>query len=156
MSTEKPAKMKLWLRIVLAGSLALNLAVAGLAVGAMIRFKDEARPRPGPNFGAMMFRELDRDTRRSLRQKAGGDHGSFHDRQRAESKAVLTLLRADPFDPDALAGFFAAQAVTGHDFRTLVQSAWVNKVKTMSAEERAAYADELQDRLRKPKGPPQR
>jgi uncharacterized membrane protein len=153
MSTEKPAKMKLWLRIVLAGSLAFNLAVAGLAVGAMIRFRDEARPRPGPNFGAMMFRELDHGTRRSLREKAGGDHGNFHDRQRAEGETLLTLLRADPFEPEALSSFIETQAATGHDFKTLVQNAWVNKVMTMSAEDRVSYADELQDRMSRPPRP---
>jgi len=156
MSTEKPAKMKLWLRIVLAGSLALNLAVAGLAVGAAIRFRDEPRLRSGPSFGAMMFRELDHGTRRSLRQKAGGHHGNFHDRQRAESEAVLSLLRADPFDPEALVHFIEEQAATGFDFKTAVRNAWLNKVKTMSAEERAAYADKLQDRMSKPPRPPRK
>lgn len=155
MSTEKPAnpaKMKLWLRIVLAGSLGLNLAVAGLAVGAAVRFRDGPQMRPGPMFGVMLFRELDRDARRSLRQKAGGEHGSFHDRLRAEGEAILTLLRADPFEPDALAQFIEAQAATGHQFQTVVQRAWVAKVETMTAGERASYADELQGRMRRKSG----
>ena len=154
MSTDKPTKMKLWLRIVLAGSLGLNLAVAGLAVGSMIRFRDEAKPRPGPTFGVMLFRELDRGERRSLRQQAGGDHRSFHDRRRAEGEAVLTLLRADPFEADALSGLLDVQAKTGHDFQNSVQQAWVKKVETMSVEERADYADELQERMHRPPGPP--
>ncbi|PCJ10566.1 MAG: hypothetical protein COB16_00725 [Rhodobacteraceae bacterium] len=152
MSTQKPAKMKLWLRIVLAGSLGLNLAVAGLAIGAVIRFRDEARLRPAPSFGALLFRELDKDTRRALRQKAGGDHGSFHDRRRAEGDVVLTLLRADPFEPDALSSFFQGQASSGHDFRMSVQQAWVTRVVAMSEAERASYADELQQRMHHPHG----
>jgi len=156
MSTDKPAKMKMWLRIVLAGSLGLNLAVAGLAVGAMIRFRDEARPRPGPTFGVMLFRELDSETRRSLRQTAGGDHGNFHDRKRAESEAVLTVLRADPFEADALSHLIKTQATAGHDFQSSVQRAWVNKVDAMTAAERASYADELQGRMRNRPRPPHR
>ena len=156
MSTEKPAKMKLWLRIVLAGSLGLNLAVAGLAVGSMIRFRDEAKPRPSPTFGVMLFRELDRGERRALREQAGGDHGNFHDRRRAEGKAVLTLLQADPFEPEALSRLLDAQATTGHDFQNSVQRAWVRKVASMSAEERASYAEELQGRMRRSSGPPPR
>lgn len=152
MSTEKPAKMKLWLRIVLAGSLGLNLAVAGLAVGAVIRFRDDGGPKAGPPFGAMMFRELDRETRRSLRQKAGGDHGNFHDRRRAEGEAILTLLRADPFEAEALSGFIEGQASSGHDFQMSVQQAWLARIGAMSVDERADYADELQKRMRRPHG----
>jgi len=150
MSTDKPAKMKPWLRIVLAGSLGLNLAVAGLAIGAVIRLRDDGGPKAGPPFGAMMFRELDRETRQSLRQKAGGDHGSFHDRRRAEGEAVLTLLRADPFETDALSGFIQKQASSGHDFQMSVQQAWLAQVEAMSAQERADYADVLQQRMRRP------
>jgi len=153
MSTDKPAKMKPWLRIVLAGSLALNLAVAGLAIGAVIRFRDDGGPKAGPPFGSMMFRELDPETRRSLRQKAGGDHGSFHDRRRAEGAAILTLLRADPFEVEALTGFIEGQASSGRDFQKSVQQAWVARVGAMTVDERAAYADELQQRMRRPHGP---
>jgi len=153
MSTDKPAKMKLWLRIVLAGSLGLNLAVAGLAVGAVIRFRDDGGPKAGPSFGVMLFRELDRETRKSLRQKAGGDHGSFHDRRRAEGVAILNLLRADPFEAEALSGFIEGQASIGHEFQKSVQQAWVARVGAMSVDERTSYADELQQRMRRPHGP---
>lgn len=156
MSTVKAPKMKLWLRIVLAGSLGLNLAVAGLAIGAVVRFRDEARPKPEPSFGVMLFRELDHKTRRSLRQKAGGDHGSFRDRRRAESERILSLLRADPFEPETLSGFIQQQASSGHDFQMSVQQAWVARMVAMTGVERASYADKLQQRMLRPHGPPKR
>jgi len=152
MSTAQPPKMKRWLRIVLAGSLGLNLAVAGLAVGAMIRFHDTPRGRLGPPLGAMLFHELDRKTRRALRQQAGGDHGSFRDRRRAEGEMVLTLLRADPFAAEDLSDFMLGQVSSGHDFQVSVQRAWLGQVAAMNDAERASYADELQQRMQRPHG----
>lgn len=154
MSTTQTPKMKLWLRIVLAGSLGLNLMVAGLAVGAALRFRDDVRPRPMPSFGAMLFRELDSETRQSLRQQAGGDHGNFHKRRRAEGESVLALLRADPFVVEALSSFLQGKATSGHDFQMLVQKAWIERVAAMSEVERESYADELQQRMHRPPKPP--
>mgnify|MGYP001628054743 CR=1 FL=1 len=67
---QKP-KMKLWLKLLLAGSLALNLAIAGLAAGAVLRHKG-GRDGPGgppPAVGAMLFRDLDQIGRASCRER---------------------------------------------------------------------------------------
>ena len=152
MSTDKTPKMKLWLRIVLVASLGVNLVVVGLAAGAMIRFHDQDRSRPAPFLGAMLFRELDKDTRRELRQMAGGDHGNMHERRRAESAKVLELLRADPFDADALTVYIREQASSGHEFQMSVQQAWIARIGAMDAEERVEYADHLQEKMQRPHG----
>ncbi|APG46253.1 periplasmic heavy metal sensor [Phaeobacter porticola] len=144
----KPMRRR-WLLI---ASLALNLVVIGVAVGAAWRYAghDKARLRMPP-VGALLFRDLDAGTRQSLRSKAEGDHGSYHARRRAEGARVVELLRATPFEAAALGEMLNAQAERRHSFQRSVQEAWLGKIEAMSAEERADYADRLQHRVDHPK-----
>ncbi|MBY6068207.1 periplasmic heavy metal sensor [Leisingera aquaemixtae] len=148
MSAEGKPGMKLWLKLLLAGSLALNLAVIGIAAGAAWRYsgKDQHWRRP-PDIGAMMFRELDRDTRKALRQEAGGSHGSYVKRRQAEGIAVIAALRSETFDAAGMLALMRAQADAHHAFHTKVQAAWVRKLEAMTLEERVDFADRLEERM---------
>lgn len=140
--------MKRWLKLLLAGSLALNLAVVGVAAGLYLRFSggDKHWRRP-PDVGAMIFRELDRDTRKMLRQEASGAHGSYVKRRHAEAAVVIAALRADPFDPALLLAELKTQSQARDAFHGKVQEAWVRKLTNLSPQERAAFADKMQERL---------
>lgn len=148
MSAEGKPGMKLWLKLLLAGSLALNLAVIGLAAGAAWRFSDKDKhwKRP-PTVGALIFKELDQDTRKALRQEAGGKHGSYFKRRHAEGKAVIAALRSEAFDAESLLAVLQAQADARHTFQTKVQQAWVKKLAALTPQERAAFADRMEERL---------
>ncbi|WP_027259728.1 MULTISPECIES: periplasmic heavy metal sensor [Leisingera] len=150
MSAEEKPGMKLWLKLLLAGSLALNLAVIGIATGTAWRFsgKDRHWQRP-PSVGAMIFRELDRDTRKALRQEAGGAHGSYYKRRQAEGEAVIGMLRSADFDAQELLTILQIQAATRRAFHTKVQEAWVRKLEAMTAEERAAFASRMEERMQR-------
>ncbi|UWQ48729.1 periplasmic heavy metal sensor [Leisingera caerulea] len=150
MSAEGKPGMKLWLKLLLAASLALNLAVIGIAAGAAWRFSGSDRhwQRP-PSVGAMIFRELDRDTRKELRQQAGGHHGSYFERRHAEGEAVIAALRSSSFDAAALRDMLRSQADARHAFHAKVQDAWVSKMEAMTPEERAAFADRMEDRMQR-------
>jgi uncharacterized membrane protein len=95
----------------------------------------------------MIYRDLDGDTRRDLRRRAEGEHGSYLARRRAEGDAVITLLLADPFDAVALAGLLQRQAETRHAFHLSVQDAWIAQVTAMPTEQRQTYARRLQSKL---------
>lgn len=149
--TDSPKpKMKLWLKLLLAGSLALNLAIAGLAAGAALRHKGgkDGYSRPPPSVGSLLFRDLDRETRDALRSKAQDGHGSYRDRRRAENEAFLQLLRADPFDPSALEEMLKGQAQKREDFQSAVRRAWLSQLAAMSAGERADYAERVEHKMR--------
>ena len=150
MSAEGKPGMKLWLKLLLAASLALNLAVIGIAAGAAWRFggKDRHWQRP-PSVGAMIFRELDRDTRKALRQQAGGSHGSFIKRRHAESEAVIAALRSEAFDGAALLALMRAQAEARQEFHTKVQEAWVRKLEAMTPQERMEFAGRMEERMQR-------
>ncbi|WP_424979436.1 periplasmic heavy metal sensor [Leisingera sp. S232] len=147
---NKPA-MKKWLKLLLAGSLALNLAMIGIAAGAALRYGDKDRDwhrRPPPSVGAMIFRQLDAETRESLRQQAGGGHGSFMQRRHAEGAAVIAALRSSDFDAAALLAVLRTQAESRHVFHTRVQETWVRKLAAMTPAERAVFADRMEQRMR--------
>ncbi|MGR3760202.1 periplasmic heavy metal sensor [Roseobacteraceae bacterium NS-SX3] len=142
--------MKRWQKVLLAVSLALNLAVAGLAAGAVLRHAGGGPgAHRGPSPGAMLFRELDRDTRAELRRTANEGHRNLGERRRAEAREVIALLAADPFDAGALAAAMRAQAERRHAFHLSVQEAWIAKVQAMSAEERAEYAARLEEQMQR-------
>ncbi|AHD10374.1 periplasmic heavy metal sensor [Phaeobacter gallaeciensis] len=147
--TSKPGRRLRWL---LMASLALNLAVVGVVAGAAWRFNDHKRGAGmPPPVGALLFRDLDAETRRGLRNTAEGEHGSYKGRRRAEGGKVVELLRASPFDATALGGMLEAQATRRHEFQRSVQAAWLDQIVAMTADERAAYADQLEQRIQHPK-----
>lgn len=141
--------MRPWLKALLAVSLAANLAVVGLALGASLRWRDGAyHDRRPPSVGTMIFRDLDRDTRHDLRSRAKGEHGSYNARRRAEGEAVIAILMADPFDAGALADLLRQQAEIRHAFHLSVQQAWIAKIAAMPTDERKSYAQRLNSILR--------
>ncbi|WP_293577185.1 periplasmic heavy metal sensor [Phaeobacter sp.] len=143
----KPPKR--WLRWVLIGSLAFNLIVVGVVVGALWRFSGHGGSgfRAQAPLGALIFRDLDRETRKALRQQAEAGHDSYHARRAAEGMRVLQLLRQEPFDSAPLVQVLAEHSEQRHGFHRSVQVAWLQQIEAMSPQERAAYADDLEARM---------
>lgn len=139
-----------WIRVALALSLALNLLVVGISVGAVLR----GGPAPGGrDFGLGPLSEaLSREDRKALR-------AAFLDRHpdiRAERRAIraqfddlLAVLRADPFDPTALDAALEAIAQRNSDLLDTGRGLVAERLKAMDAEDRAKFADRLERNLRK-------
>lgn len=142
-----PPRMRPWLRLILGLSLALNLAVAGLVAGAMLRFGGPDGMRPPPrNLGAALYRELPRESRRALRADMARSGAATRDR-RTEAARLAEALRAEPFDRTRLTATLEARVRAQSEWLTRVQAAWLDQVAAMSASERAAYADRLEQAL---------
>jgi len=150
-ATPPAGKAGRGIRIALGISVALNLLVAGLVAGAVLR---DGGPRDrmvrdldlGPFTEA--FRPEDRDAlrrefiarmpgMRDMRQEMRGDFG-----------ALLDVLRAEPFDLDAARAILDRQRGRMQERVDLGQALIVDRLAAMSAEERAAFADRLERRLR--------
>ncbi|MEK0162821.1 periplasmic heavy metal sensor [Phaeobacter sp. A36a-5a] len=153
MTNEPPRpERRRWMRWLLIASLALNLVIVGIVGGAAWRFAGgRAAAGMPPPVGAILFRDLEVETRRSLRKAAEGEHGSYQGRRQAEGRKVVDLLRADPFDAEALSGMLDEHAERRHGFQRSVQAAWLDQVVAMSPVERAAYADNLEQRIKHPR-----
>ena len=137
------------LKIALAVSVAINLAIAGLAAGAWLNGRHEARGRGMSDFGA--FSEaLSREDRRGLRRALITEAPAFRAARTAAEAAfagVVTALRTEPFDPAALDAALAAVAARNADRLELGRALIATYLVGMEAEDRLALADRLEAQL---------
>lgn len=141
------------LKIALAVSLALNLAVLGAVAGMVLRGHESGRP------GAIAVRDLSfgpftdaltRDQRRAMLRgfiENGPGLRAMRDQIKGDLDAVLTALRATPFDPSQ----FRA-AVDGQSRRMAARTeagreALVTLVLQMTDAERAVFVERLEKSL---------
>ncbi|MGR3804897.1 periplasmic heavy metal sensor [Marinibacterium profundimaris] len=132
---------KPWLRVVLGLSLMLNLLIVGLVLGAVIRFGGPGE-RPPPPTGVAMFRALPSDDRRAMRDHLREALLPPSDR-RSEAEDLAEVLSADPLDDAALLSVLDQHAARREAFQQELRQAWLGHVTTMTADERAAYAERL-------------
>lgn len=151
--TEDKPKNRLWLRLILGISLALNLLVIGLVAGAAWRFGGpEGRPAPR-SLGSALFFALPKEDRKALRQKSYGSHQDRRARAQKDASDVIAALRASPFDETSLERILQEQAASQQAHHQALQSSWMTRIRTMSEAERLAYADRLEEVMaRKGKG----
>ncbi len=168
-----PGALRRWVPIALAVSLALNLLVAGMFLGVWI--KSPEKPAPGATNDARLLRDDARllrdlglgpflsafppDSRRRVAQRIRAEVGSLADGRAAlvrELKEMLDLMRADPFDPEALARVVEAQKQRLHQRADVGREVVLEAIIQMSPEERRAYADRLERALRRALSGPRR
>lgn len=149
MTAEKP-KTSRGVRIILVASLAVNLLVLGLAMGAVFSGRAGGPPRFDLNLGpyARALNASDRQAigqtlrdRNDLRPMAGGE-------RRAAKQAFLDALRADPFDPTLIEDQLSAQRDRTMRLVNAGQAAMIERINGMSNEQRVQFADRLDRELR--------
>lgn len=141
------------LKIALAISVALNLAVAGLVAGVALHGPPGGRADMvrdmgfGPFEGALS--DADRDALRKVVRDRFGDIRAARRQMQADSEALLAALKADPFVPEALTSAMAAQA--GHLAERLQFGSEVlrDHLLSLSDEDRRAFAERLEERMRR-------
>lgn len=143
-----------WVKIALAVSVALNLGVVGVVAGAAIKAnRSDGMRQPvvrelnfGPFTAALtrpqrrdMLRDFARDAPRlrDMRAQIGG-----------EFEAILVAVRAEPFDPEALTAALAAQSASTTARLEAGRKSLQSVIEAMTPEDRAAYADRLENGLR--------
>lgn len=149
------------LRWALIASLAVNLVFLGLFAGAAYRFAGGpgaphhgARGPDARNYATPYVRALPEARRRALfdEMRAGTPEMPSRAARRALYAQVLAALRADPFDPAAVEDVLRAQGDMALRFQTASEGSWLAQVQGMSLQERAAYADRIEEELnRKPR-----
>lgn len=144
-----PRRLK-WL---LWASLGVNLIVVGLIAGAALRGPFDGPPRDLRAAVAPYSAALDRDSRhaigRAIREASGGlsARRALRDARRSEIDAALDLLRAEPFDADAFRAVLASQSARALARQAVAQDALADHLATLSAQDRAAYADRIEEGL---------
>lgn len=150
------ASMPIWLRVVLFGSLAANLLVIGMVVGAIVTHggRPEARHfEAARDIGPAPFiQAFDPETRRALALEIRRDAGRLRQNReelRQRFEALLAALRAEDFDRATVDGIIAEQRGLSVARQEIGQAILVDALQAMPREARAAYADRLDRSLRR-------
>ncbi|SIO57302.1 Uncharacterized membrane protein [Rhodovulum sp. ES.010] len=155
--TGAAPRTRAWVRIALVASLALNLLVLGMIGGAMLGHRHDG-PR-GASFGpgelgpyGRAFSAPDRDALRAALRAEAPRLRANREGVRAGFRDVLAALRAEPFDQARVEAALQAQQARLRDQMGLTRRLMLERVAAMSPEERSAFADRLEEVLRR--GPP--
>lgn len=139
------------LKIALAVSVALNLAVAGMIAGAFIKNGGPGRGMPHDLSFGPFSEAFSPDDRKALRQGLMDRAPEFRANStaaKAEFDTLLATLRASPFDPVAMQSALAAvEARTAGQLelgRVLIE----NRIIEMTEADRLAFAERLEAGLR--------
>lgn len=142
-----PAPSRRGLKIALAVSVALNLAVLGVVAGAVLR-GGPMRDQMVRDLGFGPFAEALTDTDRVALRRAFMQHSpglrDLRETMRQDMANVLAALRAAPFDPAALQSALAAQEERLTGQLRLGQELLADRIGAMTEAERLAFADRLE------------
>ncbi len=157
----KGKSRRIWLRVVLFASLAVNLLVVGMVAGAIIRGGPPGHGNVGrqvqtADFGfAPYVRALSpkhrRELGREMRELTGARQAN-REEFIAFARSFLVALRAQPYDPAALNQKVASQQSRLFRHQEAGQRILLERLAQMSEPERAAYADRLERSLRRALG----
>lgn len=144
-----------WMRIAFGVSLALNLAVVGVLAGTFARFGGPPSRGPGMiSYATPYVRALPRDDQREIfravRDQLPKDSNSRQAR-RALYAAMIEALKAEPFDPAQVETILNRQNTAALAVQSAAHTAWLAHVAAMSPEDRAAYADNVSEFMRRGK-----
>ncbi len=146
-----------WMRVALVVSLALNLGVAGVMIGAAFHGGPEGPPGFQREMGFGPFSEALRpEDRKALRRALfarAPDLREARRQMRGDMEEMLEALRADPFDPARLSALLDGQHQRMIGQLTLGEELIRDFLLKLDPTERLAFADRLEKQLRH--GPPE-
>jgi len=154
---QKPSPKRRGMKIALAVSVALNLAVLGVVGGLALHGGPDGPGGMGVrDLGFGPFDEvLTPDDRANLRQslvQKVGTLKSSRQQMMADGAAILTGLRADPYDAVALAAAMDAQAAHMTERLKLGNSVIRDYLVALPPQARHEIADRLEQRMRHGRG----
>lgn len=161
-----PARKRRGLRLALVASLMVNLLLIGMLAGGMMRYARLAAPdRAEPDLRSL-WRALPGEERRALhammRERGlDGDHrhrpglaatGPEARRAQARStnRAIVDLLRAEPFDRAAFAAILAQDSESRARRLSATQAAFAERVAALDPAQRLQMAERLQRGSQRP------
>lgn len=153
-TSSKPRRQRL-LRVVLFVSLALNLLVVGLVLGAVVTRGSDMPGRQvmldlsfGPYTRALA--PADRAALRDAWRDQSVNWWDIREAHRAELDAFVAALRAEPFDLTEVETILDRQHTRQSEQRQLARTILSERLTSMSPSDRAAYADRLEAASREP------
>lgn len=140
------------LKIAFALSVALNLLVAGMVAGAWLKGGGPGHGLPRDLSFGPFSEALSHEDRRAIRRALWAEKDSLRagrEAAQAEFEALLTALRAEPFDPAAVDAALTAVVARSETRLAKGQELLTDRIADMSAVDRLAFADRLETSLRR-------
>lgn len=138
-----------WTKLLLILSLAANVAVAGLVIGHSLR--GEAEPPRGTDRVIEMIVGLMPEQRRVQAVAYFADAQDEIAAARAERmerlEEVVTVMRAEPYDPRALLASLDAMFDRRYSGRAVIRERLATLLAELTADERAVFAERFAERL---------
>lgn len=147
--TGTPAPKRKWMPILLVVSLALNLLVVGVAIGTALRFKGSDHVAGPPGFGPALYYALPKSERKALRGELSALRGKGSHRRKQDFSTLSEALRRVPFDPAVVETLLEQQAQATAELQDALHRQWLAQVVAMSEDNRATYADQLEQVVRR-------
>ena len=146
--SEQMKTPRKWTKVLLIVSLALNACFIGLIIGVKLT-QDGMRPQRAPSAqGSLYLRALSHEDRRALGQVMRNYHTrEMRQMDRAGYENALVLLRATPFDPEALEDLMEHQTEASEERLEYAREALIAHLSEMSNAKRAKFADALEHAL---------
>lgn len=150
-SAPNAPKPKRGFRILLGVSLALNLLVIGAIVGVVSKGPSGRGGPPGMRevsapYVAAFDRSDKREMRKQMRERLPGREAA-RARNNADYAAFLALVRAESFDAAQARSLLEQQLKRAGEMQQIGRELAIERIEAMSADERKAYADRVQDWL---------
>lgn len=151
--TETPiTKAPRWMKIVLPISLAINVGIAGVVGGTMLRAPDIARDRiEAPEGVATLARAMPIAFQRELRAILRDQRTEMRPEREALStlgRRFIVTLNEDPFEVGKVEVIFQDHRELLTDMTEVAHDAIIQQIILMKPEDRARYTERLQDRMR--------
>ncbi|MEM1162824.1 MAG: periplasmic heavy metal sensor [Pseudomonadota bacterium] len=137
-----------WMKVLLLGSLAVNVAVVGVIVGFMMKGTPE-RGSERQIYWIMQFvPETRQDDARALFR---GRRDSIRDLMRDQNTSldqILIAIRAEPYSPETLEAAMKDRRGSADKRRIMVEEGLLELLQTFSQDERAYFADQMEEQLK--------
>lgn len=151
-TVKKPNR---WLLPLLFISLALNLLIVGIVVGWMASHGGDRRGEYGAVRGLVgepFLRALPDDHRQAMLRDVMREAPRIResrDSLRARFQAFLAALRADPYDPSAVAALLQQQRQVALQRQDIGERFLLQRIEAMTPQEREDYASALERSFRR-------
>ena len=155
-ASPPPATTTTPLRWALIGSLAVNLAVAGLALGVYLHNGSGARGELVRDLGFGPYddtlRPADRDVLKQAIRAKSGDIKAMRAELSADAAAMVTALRTEPFDVSALDAAFSGQEAHLSARIKLGNQTLRDFLTQLPQKDRLDFADRLEHQMQRGRG----
>lgn len=160
--TGAKPRMRRSVKLLLFLSLAVNLLVAGLFVGAVVHhFSDrDGRPPHVHRPGGPLTAALTREDRRAIGKAMRASMRESRQSRDEEYDAIIAALKAVPYDAETVRDTVGRQLETIHSRAEQGTELLLERLDAMSDAERAVFAERLEEELqsrreryRKPRAP---